>query len=128
MTIQSIFNVNSVSNIIPNQVEPIQNGLLAGSQPTVSVEQPEEASSSVNGGKAKSETTSAFDKLLDDWKQHAIQPNLSVQFARDAPTNEIWMNLVDNSTGQVVYKFPPEAMRMLKEHKQANGLVTDVRT
>ncbi|GEO26658.1 hypothetical protein AAC03nite_24430 [Alicyclobacillus acidoterrestris] len=128
MVIQPIFNGNSVPNITPNEVGPIQNGLTAGSQPTVSVEQPEEASSSVSAEKAKSEPTSTFDKLLDDWKQRAIQPNLSVQFAKDAPTNEIWMNLVDNSTGQVVYKFPPEAMRMLKEHKQANGLVTDVRT
>ncbi|WAH37691.1 flagellar protein FlaG [Alicyclobacillus dauci] len=71
---------------------------------------------------------SSFQMMIDEWKRLSIQPNLKVEFAKDEPTNSIWMNLVDNATGQVVLKFPPEAVRLLKQHSQASGLVADFRT
>ncbi|MFB5192882.1 flagellar protein FlaG [Alicyclobacillus fastidiosus] len=117
MTVQSLSS--SYSNIVG------QN-----SSPSSTSDQQKSTDQVTNNGSENSlgDQTSKLQKTLDDWKQRSIQPNLSVEFDKDTPSNQIWMNLVDNTTGQVIYKFPPEAMRMLAEHKQANGLVTDIRT
>lgn len=69
---------------------------------------------------------SAIRQVIDQWTQQASRPGMAVQIAADEPKNEIWLNLVDQSTGQIVMKFPPEALRLLESHHQARGLATDV--
>lgn len=64
---------------------------------------------------------------IKNWQKQLSQPNIKVEFASNEPMNRVWINIIDNNTGQVVYKFPPEVIRILSSHAQTNGLVTDTR-
>lgn len=84
--------------------------------------------SSTGQQKAAELPASKLQQMIQTWKGQSIQPNLSVQFDKNEPTNQIWLNLIDNTTGEVIMKLPPEAIRMMIQHNQASGLMTDVQT
>ncbi|MCL6636642.1 MAG: flagellar protein FlaG [Alicyclobacillus sp.] len=57
--------------------------------------------------------------------QHLVQTPWQVHFDTEAPADQIWLNVVDRNTGQVVQKIPPEQVRELvaAPHRASGWLV-----
>lgn len=53
--------------------------------------------------------------------------NWNVQIAHDEPANQIWINIVDQATGQVIMKIPPEALREAQMQPRISGGLTNFR-
>ncbi|GMA64527.1 flagellar protein FlaG [Alicyclobacillus fastidiosus] len=66
--------------------------------------------------------------LLSESNHQPIPPNIKAEFAPDEPSHQIWINILNSDTGQILYKFPPETIRLLVQHKHASSLVMDVRS
>lgn len=121
MTIDALSN----SNYVTMESKAPQGGTTSSSQDASTTTSGNSAAAQQN---ASDSPSSKLQKMMDTWKAQSVQPNLSVQFDSNEPTNQIWLNLVDQTTGKVVMKLPPEALRMMVQHNQAAGLVTDVQT
>jgi uncharacterized FlaG/YvyC family protein len=57
-----------------------------------------------------------------------LAPNQTkVEMAQNAPPNQVWLNVIDSTTGQVLEKLPPEGLREFMETHDAKGLAMDLR-
>lgn len=74
-------------------------------------------------GAANASTTQA--KSLDDINRHLAESALRVEFDTTAPPNQLWLNVIDQDTGAIVQKIPPEGTRRLLEDPGAKGIVID---
>ncbi len=57
--------------------------------------------------------------------QQLQSSNLKVEFAADEPPHQIWIDVIDQSTGQVIQKIPSEILRKFAETQQLSGLNFD---
>ncbi|MCL6593869.1 MAG: flagellar protein FlaG, partial [Alicyclobacillus sp.] len=73
-------------------------------------------------------TLQQVQNALGTINQHLAAVSLQVNFDTEAPTDQIWLNVVDPTTGQVVQKIPPEQVRELVAHPQhATGWIVNQR-
>ncbi|WP_035487427.1 flagellar protein FlaG [Alicyclobacillus contaminans] len=80
-----------------------------------------------NAGKASD--TLDMDRLkraVDELNQHLAGMQTQVVFDPQSPPNELWLNVVDKQSGQVIQKFPPEGLRKFAESRQITGLTVDL--
>lgn len=63
--------------------------------------------------------------ILSNWRQQIEHADLKAEIAKDKPVNSIWINFVNQSTGEVVFRFPPEIIRLLSQYRQASGIIAD---
>lgn len=66
-------------------------------------------------------------KGIDKLNQILAPSQTKVEMAQDTPPNQIWLNVVDSTTGQVIEKLPPEGLRQFMETHNAKGLALDMR-
>lgn|GEM_PF-3369956 len=67
----------------------------------------------------------AVAKALEQMNQVASSSGLKVEIDSTAPVSQLWINVVDQSTGEVIQKFPPEVFRQMVESGDYRGLVVD---
>ena len=90
----------------------------AGQAPAASRAESGHASNPTNPVGEEDATSAAASPFHDNW---------NVQIARDEPANQIWINIVDQATGQVIMKIPPEALREAQLQMRVSGSVTNLR-
>lgn len=54
-------------------------------------------------------------KVVSSLNQQFASSNVKAEFASDAKSGEVWINMVDKSTGKVIFEIPSEAVRKLAE-------------
>lgn len=64
-------------------------------------------------------------KALEDINRRLAESSLRVEFDTTAPPNQLWLNVIDQDTGEVIQKIPPEGTRRLLEDPGAKGIVID---
>jgi uncharacterized FlaG/YvyC family protein len=62
---------------------------------------------------------------MQAFNQKLASSNLKVEFAADQPVGNIWLNIVDNTTGKVIQKLPPDSVRKAAESLSLKGLQID---
>lgn len=60
--------------------------------------------------------------------QQLMQSNLKVEVDQKEPTNQIWLNVVDKTTGQVILRLPPEGLRQSVETQLSKGMSINQKT
>ena len=57
--------------------------------------------------------------------QKLASSNLKVEFASEQPPGDIWLNVIDASTGKVIQELPPDATRRLAATQSLTGIQID---
>jgi uncharacterized FlaG/YvyC family protein len=63
-------------------------------------------------------------RAVDEVNQHLGKRDTRVELQYDPAANRIWLNIVDQHTGQVIQEIPPEGIRRLLEG-DLQGLISD---
>lgn len=79
-------------------LSPAAHTAHAGQVPAASPPASDQASNSANPAGKEHSASAAASPFHDDW---------NVQIARDEPANQIWINIVDQATGQVIIRSRP---------------------
>jgi uncharacterized FlaG/YvyC family protein len=80
-----------------------------------------------SGSGSNSVDTSNLQKGIEKLNQILASSQTKVEMAQDTPPNQIWLNVVDSTTGQVIERLPPEGLRQFMETHNAKGLAMDMR-
>jgi len=125
-------NDYSVKGVSPAQTEKL-NPLVAtvlGTDTAGSIGQVHSVGSTnkatENAGQAglsKADLQKGVDKL----NQLLAGSRTRVEIDAQAPKNRLWLNVVEQSTGQVIQRFPPEGLRNFMETSNAKGLTMDLK-
>ncbi|MCL6442190.1 MAG: flagellar protein FlaG [Alicyclobacillus sp.] len=67
----------------------------------------------------------ALDKALESINQHLAKSNMQVEYDLSAPVGHVWLNVIDQSSGAIIQKIPPDAVRKLLDNPNAAGLFID---
>ncbi|MCL6454449.1 MAG: flagellar protein FlaG [Alicyclobacillus sp.] len=67
----------------------------------------------------------ALQKSVDRLNQLLAGGPTRVEIDTSAPTNDVWLNVVDKATGTVIERFPPEGLRHFVETANPRGLTRD---
>lgn len=125
----SSFNVNAT----PQQLQ-LRSTSQLGSDATFA--QPTNASTNIGSTELNQQTESNsrnhslsqpgnefnLTQAVDQLNQTLMQSNLKVEVAQKEPTNQVWLNVVDKTTGQVIQRIPPEGLRQSVETQLGKGL------
>jgi uncharacterized FlaG/YvyC family protein len=70
----------------------------------------------------------SVDKALEELNKKLESSGTRVELAPDRPPNHLWLNIVDQATGQVIQEFPPEGLRHFMETGSVKGITFDKRS
>lgn len=66
-------------------------------------------------------------KAVDDLNARLEGSSMKVVLDPNTPANQLWLNVVDNVSGKVIEKIPPEGLRRFLETNNTNGLKIDLK-
>jgi uncharacterized FlaG/YvyC family protein len=66
-------------------------------------------------------------KAADDLNKKLEGSSMKVVLDPNTPANKLWFNVVDNVSGKVIEKLPPEGLRRFIETNDASGLKLDMK-
>lgn len=61
-------------------------------------------------------TQTNVSKVVSSLNQQFASSSVRAEFASDEKSGEVWINMVDKSTGKVVFEIPSEGVRKLEEN------------
>lgn len=119
----SSFGVNGMS---PNQtatVAPLVATVLGTDTSGSGGQVQQAAASGSQGGFSPVDLQKSVDKL----NQMLAGSQTKVEVDAKSPANQLWLNVVDQSTGKVIQRFPPEGLRNFMETSSTKGLALDLK-
>lgn len=68
-----------------------------------------------------------WQKVVNELNQRLNGSQTTAVLDSSAPANQVWVNIVDKDSGQVIERFPPDALRKFSETGQLSGFSVDQR-
>jgi flagellar protein FlaG len=116
-----------MSTILPSDLTrpPANDG-----QQSYGQHQPNDTKAAANGDSQSKDrkqplNNNQLHQVVHGMNQKLANTNLKVEFAADQPVGDIWLNVVDNETGKVIQKLPPDSVRKAAESLSLKGLQID---
>ena len=67
----------------------------------------------------------AVANALEQMNQAVQSKGLKVEIDTSAPANQLWINVIDQASGQVIEKLPPQTIRQMVEKNDYRGFMID---
>lgn len=85
-----------------------------------------DATAALNSAKGPIDVAN-LQKGIDSINHMLSSQQTKVVLAKDTPPHQIWLDIVNATTGQVIERLPPEGLRQFMETQNAKGMAMDMR-
>jgi uncharacterized FlaG/YvyC family protein len=123
----SDFNAVQSFSVVGQSQLPAQSSPGGSNQAQVPGNSSDSGSGQSTGAGSNAIDTAKLQQGIEKLNQILASSQTKVEMAQDTPPNQIWLNVVDSTTGQVIEKLPPEGLRQFMETHNAKGLAMDMR-